>query len=67
MDGEFDQSYEGLLRLSARIGEARPTHTPADVIASLPKGMYKEFPNPGGETRCPICLDDVSRQFFECP
>jgi len=58
LDSEIDNSYEGLLRLGERIGLARPPHTPASIINSLPRGVFNEFPNPGSETRCPICLDD---------
>jgi hypothetical protein len=53
-------SYEGLLMLSARIGDAKPRGTPSEVVQSLPRGMYKDFKTPESETRCPICLEDVS-------
>ncbi|KAI0746441.1 hypothetical protein C8Q80DRAFT_1104537 [Daedaleopsis nitida] len=58
-DDEFDMSYEGLLSLSSLLGDVKPRGTPADVLASLPKGKYSEWATPGetGE-RCPICLDD---------
>jgi len=58
LDSEMDNSYEGLLRLGERIGLARPQHTPTSIINSLPRGVFNGFPNPGNETRCPICLDD---------
>ncbi|KAI8973156.1 hypothetical protein BD414DRAFT_425186, partial [Trametes punicea] len=58
-DEDFDFSYEGLLSLSALLGDAKPRGTPADVIASLPRGKYSEWASPGAtEERCPICLDD---------
>ncbi|KAG8750039.1 hypothetical protein FRC12_013102, partial [Ceratobasidium sp. 428] len=37
-DEEFDDSYEGLLRLAARIGDAKPRGTPSEVIAAMPSG-----------------------------
>lgn len=58
-DEDIDTSYEGLLRLQAQIGEAKPRGTPAHVIDSLPTGLYKDFQTVDSETRCPICLDDV--------
>ncbi|KAF8328118.1 uncharacterized protein EI90DRAFT_2926656, partial [Cantharellus anzutake] len=57
-DSEIDNSYEGLLRLGERIGFAGPQHTPSSIINSLRRGIFSGFPNPGNETRCPICLDD---------
>ncbi|KDQ10739.1 hypothetical protein BOTBODRAFT_115481, partial [Botryobasidium botryosum FD-172 SS1] len=57
-DEDIDTSYEGLLRLQARIGEARPRSTPSHVIDALPSGPYKDFRNADSEIRCPICLDD---------
>lgn len=38
----------------------RSRATPEDVIASLPTGTFKEWKKDDSETRCPICLDDVS-------
>ncbi|KAI0325565.1 hypothetical protein GY45DRAFT_1260617 [Cubamyces sp. BRFM 1775] len=58
-DEDFDFSYEGLLSLSSLLGDVKPRGTPADIIASLPKGTYNEWARPGTtEERCPICLDD---------
>ncbi|KAI0644101.1 hypothetical protein C8Q79DRAFT_1011899 [Trametes meyenii] len=58
-DEDFDVSYEGLLSLSSLLGDVKPRGTPADIIASLPKGTYGEWARPGTtEERCPICLDD---------
>ena len=42
------------------LGEVRSRATPEDVIASLPTGTFKEWKRDDSETRCPICLDDVS-------
>ncbi|KAL6303717.1 hypothetical protein BKA93DRAFT_734388, partial [Sparassis latifolia] len=58
-DDELDASYEGLLSLAEFLGEAKPRGTPADVVASLPSGVYRDWASPGNtEERCPICLDD---------
>ncbi|KAH7922006.1 hypothetical protein BV22DRAFT_969121, partial [Leucogyrophana mollusca] len=57
-DELFDSSYEGLLSLSAQLGEARSRATPDEVIASLTSGEYKDWATEDSETRCPICLDD---------
>ncbi|KAG9099379.1 hypothetical protein FRC06_005327 [Ceratobasidium sp. 370] len=61
-DDEFDDSYEGLLRLAARIGDAKPRGTPADVIKAMPTGSYANCPGAKAETRCPICLDDYEQE-----
>ena len=42
------------------LGEVRSKATPEEVIASLPTGTFKEWKKDDSETRCPICLDDVS-------
>ncbi|KAL0959357.1 hypothetical protein HGRIS_014612 [Hohenbuehelia grisea] len=57
-DEDFDESYEGLMRLAATIGEARPRRTPDNVLAELPTGLYKDWANEDSDPRCPICLDD---------
>lgn len=59
-DELFDDSYEALLSLSSMLGEVRSKATPEDVITSLPTGTFKEWKKDDSETRCPICLDDVS-------
>ncbi|KAG8744047.1 hypothetical protein FRC10_010936 [Ceratobasidium sp. 414] len=61
-DDEFDDSYEGLLRLAARIGDAKPRGTPAEVIQAMPTGSYASCPGAKAETRCPICLDDYEQE-----
>ncbi|TCD65376.1 hypothetical protein EIP91_002740 [Steccherinum ochraceum] len=57
-DEDLDTSYEGLLRLTSLIGEARPRGTSRTVIDSLPNGKYSEWATASSEKRCPICLDD---------
>ncbi|KAL5504834.1 hypothetical protein ACEPAH_7497 [Sanghuangporus vaninii] len=57
-DEDFDTSYESLLALASTVGEVKPRSTPAHVINALPTGLYKDWQSPGGDTRCPICLDD---------
>lgn len=42
------------------LGEVRSRATPEEVIASLPTGTFKDWKKEDSETRCPICLDDVS-------
>jgi hypothetical protein len=61
-DDEFDDSYEGLLRLAARIGDVKPRGTPADVIRSMPSCSYGNCPEAKTENRCPICLDDYGQE-----
>lgn len=58
-DDDFDDSYEGLLNLAATLGDVKPKSTPAEVLAKLEKGTYREWKASGGDQRCPICLDDV--------
>jgi hypothetical protein len=65
-DEDFDTSYEGLLRLSERLGDVRPRTTPENIISSLPVGRFADWCKEGSDTRCPICLDDVS-VLFTCP
>lgn len=59
-DEDFDSSYESLLSLAATLGDAKPRSTSEDVIKALPKGQYKDWKHADSDTRCPICLDDVS-------
>ncbi|CAE6382976.1 unnamed protein product [Rhizoctonia solani] len=59
-DDEFDDSYEGLLRLAARIGDAKPRGTPAEVVRSMLSCRYADSPGARAEARCPICLDDYA-------
>ncbi|KZT06614.1 uncharacterized protein LAESUDRAFT_653118, partial [Laetiporus sulphureus 93-53] len=62
-DGDLDTSYEGLLRLSTIVGEARPRGTSAQIVSSLPSGVYRDWAIPGeSEERCPICLDDYQQE-----
>lgn len=65
-DELFDDSYEALLSLSSMLGEVRSRATPEEVIASLPTGTFKEWKKDDSETRCPICLEDVSIFVFCC-
>ncbi|CAG8479406.1 2586_t:CDS:2, partial [Dentiscutata heterogama] len=39
-EDEFDSSYEGLLRLSERIGDAKPKGVPDHVVNTLPTKRY---------------------------
>jgi hypothetical protein len=60
MDDEFDDSYDGLLRLGVLLGEVKGRGTPQEIVDALPTATYKEWSNAQDcETRCPICLDDV--------
>ncbi|KIY50242.1 hypothetical protein FISHEDRAFT_13771, partial [Fistulina hepatica ATCC 64428] len=59
-DEDFDQSYEGLLRLSAALGEARPLGIPEETISGMEYAKYKDWANADSDTRCPICLDDYN-------
>ncbi|KAG8964580.1 hypothetical protein FRC03_001610 [Tulasnella sp. 419] len=70
-DEDMDVSYEGLLRLAARIGDAKPRNLPLDVRASLPRSVYKDCRAAQLEQRCPICLDqydsrDIVLGISEC-
>lgn len=65
VDDEFDDSYDGLIRLGAILGDVRGRGTPEEVINALPTATYKEWSTePNCEIRCPICLDDVSFCLF---
>lgn len=57
-DEDFDDSFEGLMNLSAALGEVKPRNTPSHIISSLPSGKYREWAAPGCDERCPVCLDD---------
>jgi len=58
-DDDMDVSYEGLLRLAARIGDAKPKNLPHDLKANLPRGTYKTCSEAQLEKRCAICLEKV--------
>jgi len=72
MDDEFDESYDGLIRLGAILGEVKGRGTPQEVINGLPTATYKDWATDADcETRCPICLedyvmDDPTRRLPEC-
>ena len=59
-DEDFDASYEGLLALAESLGPATSRATPRDILESLPTGSYKDWKTKDSDSRCPICLDDVS-------
>lgn len=59
-DELFDDSYEALLSLSSMLGDVHSRATPEEVLATLPTGTFKDWKKEDSETRCPICLDDVS-------
>jgi len=56
-DDDIDVSYEGLLSLAARIGDAKPRNLPSEFKASLPRSVYRDCPDAQIESKCPICLD----------
>ena len=58
-DEDFDESYEGLLSLSAALGEVKPKSTPASILSELETAQYKDWATSESDQRCPICLDDV--------
>ena len=58
-DEDFDESYEGLLSLSAALGEVKPKSTPASILSELETAEYKDWATSESDQRCPICLDDV--------
>ncbi|KAI0794863.1 hypothetical protein C8Q75DRAFT_513238 [Abortiporus biennis] len=61
-DEDLDTSYEGLLRLSTLLGEARPRGLSQASMDRLPSGVYREWMIAGEtEARCPICLDDYEQ------
>ncbi|GAA5920973.1 hypothetical protein JCM3775_004031 [Rhodotorula graminis] len=45
-DDEFDNSYEALIRLSERLGDAKPKGVSADQLESLRKYKYADWPLP---------------------
>ncbi|KAJ3300508.1 hypothetical protein HK104_011014 [Borealophlyctis nickersoniae] len=50
-DDEMDMSYESLLALSERIGDAKPKGLPQNVIRSLPVQKYKAGSMSGDEAK----------------
>ncbi|EJD35928.1 hypothetical protein AURDEDRAFT_74815, partial [Auricularia subglabra TFB-10046 SS5] len=71
-DATWDPSYENLMRLAAQLGEAKPKGVPANIIANLPSGLYRDFAEAEGDSRCPICLEDYLQsdevmRLTECP
>jgi len=59
-DDDIDVSYEGLLRLAARIGDAKPKHLPDEFKATLPRGVYKDCEPAKLGQQCAICLDNYN-------
>ncbi|RIB02041.1 hypothetical protein C2G38_923253 [Gigaspora rosea] len=57
-EDEFDSSYEGLLRLSERIGDAKPKGVPEHVIHTLPTKPYLMSKARSPDERCTICLSE---------
>lgn len=58
-DDELDTSYEALLALGERIGDAKPKGLPREVINSLPAKRYKYRKGMSSEeTTCTVCLVD---------
>jgi len=57
-DEDFDESYEGLLSLSATLGDVKPKATPPSILSELETGQYKDWATSESDQRCPICLDD---------
>ncbi|CAG8517484.1 7830_t:CDS:10 [Funneliformis mosseae] len=55
-EDEFDSSYEGLLRLCERIGDAKPKGVSEDVIKTLPAKTFIMGKSKTAEERCTICL-----------
>lgn len=60
----MDVSYEGLLSLAARIGDAKPRNLPSELKETLPRGVYKDCPPAQVESHCAICLEKVRPLFF---
>jgi len=56
-DDDIDVSYEGLLSLAARIGDAKPRNLPSEYKATLPRSIYRECTQAQIESQCAICLD----------
>ena len=52
-DDEFDSSYEALIRLSERLGDARPKGVSPEKLASLSKFQYGVWPMPQRASRDP--------------
>ncbi|CAJ0927171.1 17989_t:CDS:10 [Entrophospora sp. SA101] len=57
-DDEFDSSYDALVRLSERIGDAKPKGVPEHVINNIPVKFYTIVKNRTQEERCTICLTE---------
>ena len=56
MDGMEDDSYESLLELADRIGDARQAGLTKDVIERLPCRSFKDGHVNGGDSECRICM-----------
>ncbi|GJN93198.1 hypothetical protein Rhopal_006245-T1 [Rhodotorula paludigena] len=52
-DDEFDTSYEALLRLSERLGDAKPKGVSPEKLASLRTFKYAEWPFPARTSPAP--------------
>ncbi|TFK69218.1 hypothetical protein BDN72DRAFT_768209 [Pluteus cervinus] len=57
-DEDFDTSYEGLMSLTAALGEVKPKNTPDKVVEEMEAAHYKDWATTESDRRCPICLDD---------
>ncbi|KAF5367479.1 hypothetical protein D9758_003709 [Tetrapyrgos nigripes] len=57
-DEDFDNSYESLSLLDARLGEVKPRGTPDHIVAGLDTAFFKDWMTEDCDKRCPICLDD---------
>ncbi|CAG8595902.1 2164_t:CDS:2, partial [Scutellospora calospora] len=62
-EDEFDSSYEGLLRLSERIGDAKPKGVPEHIINTLPTKLYLMSRARSPDERCDLRFFNFSLSF----
>ncbi|CAG8451109.1 5606_t:CDS:2 [Diversispora eburnea] len=64
-EDEFDSSYEGLIRLSERIGDAKPKGVPSSYINSLPTKLYSVGKSKSIEERGLPCSHDFHQECID--
>lgn len=69
-DDEFDTSYEALIRLSERLGDAKPRGMSAEKLAALRRFKYTEWPmpeRPSTSTPLPVASTSATKMDEDLP
>ncbi|CDR35632.1 hypothetical protein NBRC10512_006504 [Rhodotorula toruloides] len=69
-DDEFDTSYEALIRLSERLGDAKPRGMSAEKLAALRRFKYTEWPMPersSTSTPLPVASTSATKMDEDVP